>query len=313
MMVASGIILGYRRGLPIVLIEYGQAILALLVAVLLFQPLGSLWQGLIGGYSALANVSALVALFVMSEMVLMIATLALMRRHAHHLVTGSVNPLSRAAGGFAGGVKLAVLASAVIILLEALPLSGSDQRVLFRSQLTRASLASSNPVSRLLHGILGDDLRHGLGLITIATDPADNKIVPLNFTTTGSPDPASESEMLNLVNQERQRQGLNSLTVNTEAQTVARAYAVDMFAGGYFSHQGRDGSTPFDRLTRNKVPFGYAGENLALAPQVRAAHRGLMESPPHRANILSKNYRTVGIGIIKSPRYGIMVVQVFTD
>ena len=61
------------------------------------------------------------------------------------------------------------------------------------------------------------------------------------------------------------------------------------------------------------VTYDTAGENLALAPSLNQAHTGLMNSPGHKAIILSLNYHTVGIGIVDGGPYGIMVTQDFTD
>ena len=53
------------------------------------------------------------------------------------------------------------------------------------------------------------------------------------------------------------------------------------------------------------------GENIALAPSVETAHRNLMNSPGHRANILDPAFTRVGIGIIVAPGAGLMVSQEF--
>ena len=54
-------------------------------------------------------------------------------------------------------------------------------------------------------------------------------------------------------------------------------------------------------------------ENLALAPNVDIAHKGLMNSPGHRANILSPSFGRVGIGVIDGGGYGKMFAQEFAD
>jgi len=119
--------------------------------------------------------------------------------------------------------------------------------------------------------------------------------------------------VLVLLNHERTTRGLPALTFNDTARTVARAHSTDMFARGYFSHINPEGKNPFDRMRAGGVKFGSAGENLALAPTLALAHTGLMNSPGHRANILSPNYTTVGIGIVDGGPYGLMVTQDFTD
>lgn len=55
------------------------------------------------------------------------------------------------------------------------------------------------------------------------------------------------------------------------------------------------------------------GENLAFAPNLELAHQGLMNSPGHRANILSSDYYKIGIGIAQSEDYGLMITQVFSN
>ena len=61
------------------------------------------------------------------------------------------------------------------------------------------------------------------------------------------------------------------------------------------------------------INYQYAGENLALAPSTSLAMQGLMNSPGHRANILSPNFHKVGIGVIDGGIYGEMYTQDFTN
>jgi uncharacterized protein YkwD len=86
-----------------------------------------------------------------------------------------------------------------------------------------------------------------------------------------------------------------------------------MFARGYFAHVSPEGLSPFVRLTRAGVKYLTAGENLALAPTLRIAHTGLMNSPGHRANILQPSFGRLGIGITDGGRRGLMVSQEFRN
>jgi uncharacterized protein YkwD len=61
------------------------------------------------------------------------------------------------------------------------------------------------------------------------------------------------------------------------------------------------------------VKYTVAGENLALAPDVNIAHNGLMNSPGHKANILTPEFRKVDMGVINGGKYGEMFSQEFTD
>jgi Uncharacterized protein with SCP/PR1 domains len=86
-----------------------------------------------------------------------------------------------------------------------------------------------------------------------------------------------------------------------------------MFARGYFAHKSPDGKDPFDRMKQARVSFHAAGENLALAQTVEIAHTNLMNSPGHRANILSPDFGRLGIGILDGGFYGLMISQEFRD
>ena len=66
-------------------------------------------------------------------------------------------------------------------------------------------------------------------------------------------------------------------------------------------------------MTKANIAFNYAGENLALAPNTDLAMKGFMQSPGHKANILSLDFGKVGIGVIDGGIYGEMFCQDFTD
>lgn len=113
-----------------------------------------------------------------------------------------------------------------------------------------------------------------------------------------------EWKMLKLVNKDRKKHGLKALRMQQDLREVARKHSKDMARKDYFEHENISGQTPFDRLEEARITDIVAGENLAKIrgfknPVVRA-EIGLMNSPGHRANILNKEYNTIGIGIIKS-------------
>ncbi len=86
-----------------------------------------------------------------------------------------------------------------------------------------------------------------------------------------------------------------------------------MFRRGYFSHVTPEGKSPFDRMKRARVKFMSAGENLALGQTLSICHRGLMNSPGHRANILHRSFKRVGIAIMDGGIYGLMITQDFRN
>ncbi|MDV2885658.1 CAP domain-containing protein [Alkalihalophilus pseudofirmus] len=122
---------------------------------------------------------------------------------------------------------------------------------------------------------------------------------------------AEEQQMVNLVNEERQKQGLAPLNIDVELTKVARVKAQDMIDNNYFAHQSPTYGSPFEMLDQFGVSYNTAGENLAGNQTVEAAHQALMNSDGHRANILGGNYSEVGIGIVDGGPYGKMFVQLF--
>ncbi|CCO07398.1 Allergen V5/Tpx-1 family protein [Desulforamulus hydrothermalis Lam5 = DSM 18033] len=117
--------------------------------------------------------------------------------------------------------------------------------------------------------------------------------------------------MLNLINQERLAAGLQPLAYDAKLTELARLKAQDMIVNNYFSHTSPTYGTPFEMMKNAGVTYRYAGENLAGAPDVNTAHKNLMNSPSHKANILKPEYTKVGIGVVNGGPYGKMFVQMF--
>ena len=66
----------------------------------------------------------------------------------------------------------------------------------------------------------------------------------------------------------------------------------------YFSHENKQGKSPFDRMKDDGVSFRGAGENLAYGQSSSIfAHEGLMNSEGHRENILLDTYSHLGTGV----------------
>ena len=106
---------------------------------------------------------------------------------------------------------------------------------------------------------------------------------------------------------------MGSLRFDASLQKIARLHSEDMFIRGYFSHYSPENETVAERAMKNDVNYMVIGENLAYAPDLELAHEGLMNSPGHRANILSPEFEKVGIGIMDGGVYGLMVTQVFSN
>lgn len=109
------------------------------------------------------------------------------------------------------------------------------------------------------------------------------------------------NQVLKLVNQERSHAGLAPLNLNSQLTAAAQGHSQDMADHNFMSHNGSDGSSPFDRIKRAGYRFSFAGENVAAGQSTPQAVMStwMNETPPndgHRKNILNPNYRDLGIG-----------------
>ncbi|MCL4338364.1 CvpA family protein [Patescibacteria group bacterium] len=202
----------------------------------------------------------------------------------------------------------------ILTLLIALPIKGSVKKDIISSRIGGILVAKTQGIESTLNIVFGQAVNETLNFITINPNPQSEEKVNLNFTQKNvSVDETAETTMLNLVNQARVQNGLRGLSLDYRLRDLARAYAKDMFARGYFSHYNPEGQSPFDRMQKAGISFLSAGENLALAPNVDLAFQGLMNSPGHRANILSPEFHKVGVGVMDGGIYGEMFVQEFTN
>ena len=110
---------------------------------------------------------------------------------------------------------------------------------------------------------------------------------------------AQEQQMLDLINSERAKYGVESLRMNAVLTQVARDHSKEMIEKDYFSHNSFDGTFFSDRIKDAGYPLYRVAENIAMnyPPDVEKAHENLMGSSGHRANILSADYNEIGIGI----------------
>lgn len=211
--------------------------------------------------------------------------------------------------GFITGLIYATIISA---LLLALPLWDDVTNKTRNSEIANNLSTKVEWLNEKLTPVFDEAIQETINNLTI--HPESNQLVKLPFRET-SPSIREDLEikMLQLVNEERAKQGLAPLKPDPELTEVARAHSRDMFARGYFAHISPEGKSPFDRMKEAHVQFTTAGENLALAHSLSIAHNGLMNSPGHRANILNPSFGRVGIGILDGGFHGLMVSQEFRN
>lgn len=104
-------------------------------------------------------------------------------------------------------------------------------------------------------------------------------------------------EVFQLVNDERANADLPALKYDAALATSAQRHAADMKTQNYFSHTSLDGRN----FSQRTLDAGYdafpSGENIAAGQMTPAAvMQSWMNSPGHRANILSANFNEIGVG-----------------
>lgn len=115
-----------------------------------------------------------------------------------------------------------------------------------------------------------------------------------------------EQAIFQRVNQERAAAGLPALSYNTTMEHYARIKSKDMGDNGYFSHEDLQGKLITEQMKADGVSYRAWGENIAYI-QGMSDNNALatkfmdnwMNSSGHRANILSTNFSSIGIGVYK--------------
>lgn len=146
----------------------------------------------------------------------------------------------------------------------------------------------------------------------VVEEPSNGIEVSPPNTTTQAPTYDSsfmsevESMIFNKVNEERSKNGLALLSYNSTMEYYARIKSQDMGDRGYFDHNNPEGELITAQMQRDGVSYSSWGENIAYIGGVSDASAlanqfmtNWMNSSGHRANILSSNFTSIGIGVYK--------------
>ena len=115
-----------------------------------------------------------------------------------------------------------------------------------------------------------------------------------------------EQAIFQRVNEERSAAGLPALSYNTTMEHYARIKSKDMGDNGYFSHEDKQGNLITTQMKADGVSYRAWGENIAYIQGTNSNSDlatkfmdNWMNSSGHRANILSTNFSSIGIGVYK--------------
>lgn len=118
-------------------------------------------------------------------------------------------------------------------------------------------------------------------------------------------DPNDKEQAFKLtIDNARSEAGRVPLRLDPELSRVARRHARVMAERGALFH------TPAERLGKLVTGWQRLGENVGFGANVADLHAAFMASQSHRANVLGRSYRHVGIGVERGPD-GLWVTLLF--
>ncbi|MGI8313587.1 CAP domain-containing protein [Halobacillus mangrovi] len=122
-----------------------------------------------------------------------------------------------------------------------------------------------------------------------------------------------ERTVVELVNEERKKQGLAPLEMHERLSDLAREKSQDMADKQYFSHTSPTYGSPFDMMNQFDFNYRAAGENIAAGQRTpEEVVEGWMNSKGHRENILNDAFTHIGVGYVEdSGHYGTYWTQMF--
>ena len=142
-------------------------------------------------------------------------------------------------------------------------------------------------------------------LVAVPNASAAGACSAANATASQASKSALVHATLCVLNAERARHRLRPLRLNRKLSRAAQRHSRAMARRRFFSHTSPGGASFVDRIRSTGYLSGArswtVGENIAYGSGSRSTPRSIgrawMNSPPHRANILSSSYRAIGIGI----------------
>ncbi len=134
-----------------------------------------------------------------------------------------------------------------------------------------------------------------------------NTQVPNSVASNVAPDNSSgedstaEDELLATANKNRIAAGVPELRMDASLRAAARAHAQLMVERGEFEHQLSGEASLMVRISQaGSLKLDRAGENIAYAASAPRANETLMQSPPHRQNLLDQGFNVAGVAAIWS-------------
>ncbi len=114
-----------------------------------------------------------------------------------------------------------------------------------------------------------------------------------------------ESAVVRVLNRTRAAYGLPALHLNRALTLAAQEHSTDQAVHDFLSHDASDGTSFADRM-RRVTSARDVGETIVELPghiTAQGVVRAWLDSPPHRAELLSRLYHRVGVGRARNGAY----------
>jgi len=146
-------------------------------------------------------------------------------------------------------------------------------------------------------------------------EPIPSSVRIAQVSDTGSQDvDGVRRELLDLINRTRREASLGAVEGDGSLRTVALGHSRDMVENDFIGHTSPASGSALDRVRTAHLPSGLVLENIGRGYSAAEIHRGLMDSPGHRANLLNEHVTHVGIGVVaqaEGSRSAFVVTELF--
>lgn len=303
--------LGWISGFVSLGVSFVSFAISLWLAIVYHQMVANFFTDKFGITSAWSTILGYVVVVIGTQMILMWILRLLESRIPQKIANSKINSIL---GAIVSALNSLTVIAFVLLIIIALPLRGTIKKDIRESTIGGNIAKFAEQYEDPLKVTMNEFQKKTTKFFTIKPDSKESITLDVHPKSSDlQVDDADERKMLALVNEERAKVGAPLLTVDVTIVSVARKHSEDMFLRQYFSHITPDGKDPADRMTAGGVKFSLVGENLAYAPDGMTAHAGLMDSPEHKKNILDPAFHRIGIGIISTDSFGMMVTQNFAN
>jgi uncharacterized protein YkwD len=133
---------------------------------------------------------------------------------------------------------------------------------------------------------------------TSGASPTQSGSVPAggNSNCNYSPNAGYVNQVLSLINAERAKAGLSTLTVNAQLAAAAQGHSADMACNNFLSHTGSDGSYINDRLSRAGYPINTGFSEIIAIGTPQDAINQWQSDQPHWDMVLNGGVTEIGVG-----------------